>query len=549
MKLLKPLVMMQLKDKLDLSFLKSKKQTITKVVFGVLLFVAVVVFTYLMFYLAKRFNVFSLINFVPVSVLTVIFTIMLALSTLATTYSLMKSLYFSKDNILLLTFPVSANMVFLSKLIVFYVYEVKRTVSFLLPLFIGYGAVNGFGLVYYLWIVFAFIFISAIPVAVGALLSIPAMLVSQFLKQRAYLQLVLFAGVLVLGFYAVLKAINLIPSNINIIGTWGTVFWAMQDFLNNFVLNFAPFHQVTLMLVGEFRNFTQVLITGQTFPTLLILIAGLAAVFGLSFVLTKPLFFKMSSKPFEFRKKLIKKQKPNVKRDKFVSAIRKEFVINFRTTELLASNFSLFAILPISIFLLNKIYAAMNTDYLGSTMTVAFNILVILLIILSSNFSIASAYSKEGASGYLTKTKPAAYHISLLSKLVFNASTITLSLMVTMAILQFVTDLPTGQIVMFFFTMLFVYLAHLVWSAELDIMNPQNSQYATTGTHTSNPNENKSTIFAFLLSFLFFGIALFLFGEGMFWTWVRLLLIAIAFFAGRAYLFLEKIRVYYKEIV
>jgi len=41
MKHLKPLVMMQLKDKIDFSFLKSKKKTISKIVFSILGFVAV----------------------------------------------------------------------------------------------------------------------------------------------------------------------------------------------------------------------------------------------------------------------------------------------------------------------------------------------------------------------------------------------------------------------------------------------------------------------------------------------------------------------------
>lgn len=547
-KLLKPLVMMQLKDKMDLSFLRSTKQTISKIVFSILLFVTVVVFAYLLLYIAKRFNIFSLINFVPISVVTVIFTVMLILSTIACTYGLMKSLYFSKDNILLLTFPVSANLVFLSKLIVFYIYEIKRTISFLLPMFIAYGIVSGFGLVYFVWILVIFMFVSAIPVVVGALLSIPAMLIAQFLKSKPYLQVILFLGFLALMFYVVIKAIALIPSNLNIIGTWGVLFWKVQDFLTAFITIFSPLHKLTILMVGNFINLHQVLFTPQTLPTLGLLLAFLVVVFGLSFVLTRPLFFKMSSKPFEFRNKIVKHAKPNVKREKFISSIRKEFILNFRTTELIAENFALFATLPIAIFLLNKIYAAMNTRLVGEYMTFSFNILVILLIVLSFNYSIASTFSKEGASGYLMKTKPAAYHISLISKLIFNAVTTTLSLIITTAILSTVTQMPALNLTLLFFTVWFVYLGHLVWSAEMDIMNPQNQQYATTGSHVSNPNENRSTLFAFLLAFLFFGVSLFLFGEGILSTWIKLTLIGLAFMVFRMYLFFEKIRVYYKEV-
>ena len=543
-KALKPLVMMQLKDKIDMSFLKSVKQTITKIVMSILLFVLMITFTYLLLYLAKMFNIFSLVGIVPVSVLGVIFSFMLLLSVIACTYGLMQSLYFSRDNLVLLTYPVTPNMVFLSKLIVFYIYELKKTASFLLPLFISYGIVNSFAFTYFLWIIFAFILISAIPVIVGALLSIPAMIVTHFLKNRLYLQIVLFSGFLVFVFYSVLKAIAIIPGNLNIIGTWGIIFWKIQDYLNLFVANFNILHGLTVFMVGEITLFSHTIFTPNTLPTLGLLALFLGVVFMLSFVIVKPLFFKMSSTPFEFKTKKVKNPKKNIKRGKLLSSIRKEFVMNLRTTELIASNFLLFAILPIAIFLLNKIYAAMNTRLLGIHMTFSFNILLTLLIILSSNYVIASAFSKEGASGYLIKTKPASYYVSLLSKLIFNTVTITISLIVTTVILSRVTSMTNAEITIFFFTMLFVYIAHLVWSAEMDIMNPQNQQYATTGRHTNNPNENRSTLFAFLLAFMFFAISLFLFNEGQFSAWVKVLFIALALMIARLYLFYIKIKVY-----
>ena len=33
-----------------------------------------------------------------------------------------------------------------------------------------------------------------------------------------------------------------------------------------------------------------------------------------------------------------------------------------------------------------------------------------------------------------------------------------------------------------------LYISHLVYSAELDIMNPQNHEYATKGNHSNNKN-------------------------------------------------------------
>ena len=82
----------------------------------------------------------------------------------------------------------------------------------------------------------------------------------------------------------------------------------------------------------------------------------------------------------------------------------------------------------------------------------------------------------------------------------------------------------------------------------MDIMNPQTEQYATTGGHSNNPNENKSNLFAFLLAFLFFIVSLLLFTEGITVAWIKVMCIALAFMIARIYLFFAKVQVYYKEV-
>jgi hypothetical protein len=43
---------------------------------------------------------------------------------------------------------------------------------------------------------------------------------------------------------------------------------------------------------------------------------------------------------------------------------------------------------------------------------------------------------------------------------------------------------------------------HMIWSASLDLMNPQNETYATSGEMDDNPNERGSTVIAFIVSAL-----------------------------------------------
>ena len=75
-KALKPLVMMQLKDKIDLSYLKNTKKAITKIVFTIFGFAAITAFIVGLLFAGKFLKIFHLAGIIPVSVMIVIFTIM-----------------------------------------------------------------------------------------------------------------------------------------------------------------------------------------------------------------------------------------------------------------------------------------------------------------------------------------------------------------------------------------------------------------------------------------------------------------------------------------
>ena len=107
--------------------------------------------------------------------------------------------------------------------------------------------------------------------------------------------------------------------------------------------------------------------------------------------------------------------------------------------------------------------------------------------------------------------------------------------------------LSIWQIIMCILFIYGLYAGHLFWSAEMDIMNPQNEQYATSGNEETNPNETKSTVFAFIISALAAIISLLLFIENVNVAWLKLMIISLVFCASRIYLYFDKIKLYYKE--
>lgn len=546
-KSLKALVMMQLKDKMDLSFARTKKSLISKIVLSVLSFVLITAVIYVLLYVSKIMKIFSLVDAVPISVIIVVFTIMQLLSIIACTFGLMKNLYFAKDNQILLTLPVTRNKIFISKLIVFYIYELIKNLYFIFPLFIAYGLISGLSVVFYFWLVICIVLISMIPVAIGAFLSIFAMGISIFLKNYSIIRWTLFAFILGAGIYLVVFLIGLIPENLDIVGTWGTTFWDIQDFLTWFVNAFYPFSMLTNFIVGFSSGIVYNLFTLSTLYVLLAIIAFVALMLALSFLISRPLFFKMASTPFEYKRKITKKEYKNKFLKAFTSAIKKENFVIFRTSDEVYSLFGLAIAMPILILLLNKIFASMSTRLLGDYMAVSFNLLLILLIAMASNNKIASIFSREGSAGYLIKTRPNNYHQNLTAKLITYAIVVSVSIIASVMIFAFYNSLSVINIILLGLSCVMIYLNHMLWSAEMDIMNPQYNQYATSGNHSSNPNETKSVVAMLFLAFLFFALSLFLSIENINLSWVKVFGIALALLGYRIWSYYNKIKFYYKE--
>jgi hypothetical protein len=265
------------------------------------------------------------------------------------------------------------------------------------------------------------------------------------------------------------------------------------------------------------------------------------------FLCSKPLFCKMASTPFEFKKKNAIEAKKNKKRRPFASALKKEFIVGMRSNTFIKLGGILVVIMPMAIYLLNKLYSAMNTRFLGTQMTRCFNVYIMLLILLMTNIDIASIYSRDGASSYLNKIQPTSYAKLLVSKLVFPMIIALVGVIFAVNIFAIEAKLPTTDAIMTGIIVYFVYIAHLFSSAESDIMNPQYKQYATFSDQANNPNESNSGISAIIVSTVVFVIALFLSSRPDYGAWVKMAAVSVAFAGAKIFTYLSKIKAFYKE--
>jgi len=544
---LSTLVKMQLKEKMDMSYLRSVRKLIFKIVWLLIEFAAITAVLYLVFNYIKLLGLFSLVRDIPVSVISIVFAVMLLFSVITDTVGLMKSLYFSKDNTVLLTFPATPSLIFFSKLVTYYVYELRKSVMFIVPMFIAFGIAKGYNPYYYPWLILMFVLISTVPVLISALLSIPSMFIYVFLNRVKVLQYALYVIAAVGGIAGLWILLGLIPKEINFIETWGETYWQIQGFLKSYTEIFSPIYKFTELIVGKTLGLTNLIFHDETLKSLLIVIAVDIAALVLCFLCSKPLFCRMAATPFEFKKKNAIKEKKNKTHSPFFSALRKEWIGGLRSNSFLKLAGILIVIMPMAIYLLSKIYASMKVSYLGSQMIVSFTVMIMLLILLMTNIDIASVYSRDGASSYLNKVQPAPYALLLFSKLFFPMVIALIGTVFTTFIFAGFTSLKSGDAMLVGVAVYSVYIFHLFSAAESDIMNPQYKKYATFNDQSSNPNEAMSAILAVLASALVFLITLLLSSKSNDGVWLKTAIVTMALAAFKVFTYLSKIKAFYKE--
>ena len=549
------LVKMQLKEKLGAKRMEkhgSKAFNILLTVFSaVLKFAMVTVLCVAFIIIAKMFNLFNYTGYVPQSAISIAFLVMSGFSLLSCTIGLTKSLYYSRDNAVLLTFPCTPNQIFLSKIIIFYIFELIRNFSFIVPVFVAYFITHGYAFYYYIWMIFCFIFVSMLTVVIAALLSIPGMWIANVFNQRALLQKIVLIILVGSAIFGVFYAINLIPATIDLLQQSPFIKRQIRNFVDNYAyLNeqgtaLRPVYNMTLVLLGsaDFVSFS----LGANLLRVLIII-GLVAVFAaLTALIARPLFYSMASKPFEFLKKNVKPRK-NRTFNKKIAAFVNEMLVAMKSSDRLYSNVAILFSTPILIFLLNKIFAAMSIRELGQFMVSTTNVLIIMLIVLNSNTYASSIFSKEGRSSYLIKTQPTNPFGLLVAKLVPNTIFVTLSLVLTYIVMYGICGLSGIDLFYLLGGIWFIYLAHLLLCAELDIMNPQTEAYATMGDSDSNPNEMKATALAFVIAFVTAAMVFIILQmHEQYNLYLKMLLVGIAAFVIKAFMFYQNVKLYYKE--
>ena len=215
---------------------------------------------------------------------------MFFLSLISCTVGITQSLYFNQDNKVLVTLPMSGISLFLSKLIIFYIEELKKAMLFTIPIILAcFIFCNDYiSIATYFWMIIPILIYIALPVLLGSLLSIVGMCIKRLFDRLPIIQGIIIVGVVVGFVFVVVKLINLIPENINLLEQWGQMRAAIRDFLLNTENKMVVFSQFVYSLTGELTASGTYRINAISLLKVSILFASVGLLFGIVLLIIKP---------------------------------------------------------------------------------------------------------------------------------------------------------------------------------------------------------------------------------------------------------------------
>lgn len=452
--------------------------------------------------------------------------------------SMMLTLFASKENTMLLAFPCNYSEIFLSKIIVFSLEEMKKNLYFMLPLLVGFGMNSEVGLAFWLQLPIMWLALCLIPVFIGSILAIPVIFIKRFLQNHVWLyaiiMAVLFGGV----FFGIFKVLSGVQLPINIVAVYGKfIAGVKQGFVT--VNKFALFYNwIGKALYGE--------MVFLYLPLTLVIALALCAV---CFVTAMPFYFKAASASNENSTTKQHQLTMSKKGGLFGTFFRKELKIQLRTFQSVNDILIVVFLFPLITYVFNFVMAAINTSVMGKYMSIAFNLMIITSLLGTHNANSAASISMEGNEFAVLKTAPSDTSVIAWAKLAVTGLVNLASLCMMACMLLMTTRLEMIDIILLMSCILCISLGQIAWGFEFDIRKPKITEYAAKGDGvTDNTNIAKAMAIAFLVSTLFGVLGLFFIAESYLFGWVRLVALAVGFLAARFYLLHRNLKAYFEDI-
>lgn len=506
----------------------NRKKALSSTIKYFVLAFAVTLICYYIFYRVKLYG----IN-LDSSLLGLIILVTQVIALCMSLGGIISNLYNSKDSELLMCLPASHNQIFISKLIVMYVSEFISNLMYFLPIFLSYGLVAKVELSYYLLLPLYLVLLPLLPMAIAAFISIPVTKVLNFLKERLYLMVLTVLSLCSIGIYLYMTVLTKIFLEVNLVGKQIQTVIKINEWLVKVGGSNYLYTMIAKSLEG---SDTFIILTVMTLSSLLLVY--------LATLLVKPFYFKMVMKSSET--KIVEKKRKSLKEEKVLtSLIRKEFYTVFRTPGYIFQYFIYTLLMPLIVFVYDKLLISITVSSIGQIMIGGAHILVLSILALLSCTISASAISREGGTYYIMKTSPVSFKKQVLAKLMFNFSIVFIFLVLTMITSLIFIDISPFYIIVSTIIVTFLTIGQICWNFDMDLRNPTLDWYDSSEISSISKNTVNSIVASLVVSALVaYIVFLFAHHSGV---WYVTILISMMFAIGRMRLLDVRVNHYFKH--
>lgn len=352
---------------------------------------------------------------------------------------LLNYLYFSKDNQLLSSLPVSSKSIFISKYAMAYISELFMCLLLYLPMLITYGVVSSsmgihVGASFYIITALSSLLLPIFPLLIASIVSIPLMYIVSFLKKRA-LGNAIVVGVITLG------VISLYFMFI------GSVSGMSQNTGNdgNLMLTAGMIKLITNVKKITIFNYNLVnaLLNNKGALNFLLYLAELIAMFAATILISSAFYGKGMRIIIEGSGNFVKKtaitSKNYVSKGFMKSYIAKEIKNILNTPSLFVGTILGIVIIPVFTYIFGStfVFSEEGITSIGSELGMIGMIMYMSAIMMASGNTVAIVgISMEGKNMYLLKSLPIKVNDILKPKLIVsNSINVIIALITALSIL------------------------------------------------------------------------------------------------------------------
>lgn len=418
----------------------------------------------------------------------------LILQFLVCTSALVKNLYFSGDNEMLLRFPVNGTQIFIAKSIYVFIYNFLISCLLLLPIYICFGILTKLPPLFYVWSAFITFVSSFIPFFLANIVAIPVMMFVNAIKNKFGIILGIMLIMVVAGFSAYMLVLRTI---LDYLQTRELTLFSPEVIANlqNFSVRAFPFNMFAYLL------------NGQRVGTPILYLLGLALGLGaIAFLIVHKWYFKTILEGIENQRSSFTKKTSNKQHTVFASLMKREFLMIFRSTNYSFQYLAMAIAAPFMVYFCNDIASVVGIESVGSRILPGLSLLVVTIFVTVIVSFAATAISREGNQFFFTKIIPVPYAKQVFVKFVLYGVVATASVIascVTVVLAKFISFTDSVYI---FFISEFVTVMLTSICIRVDTKSPVFSVSGDGEVVEANKNMSLSIVMGLVLA-LIFGIS------------------------------------------